>query len=89
MKVSEILRRAARENLWDGRSHIHARREFSFHAVIWAVEGWPKDALEFLRSLGVGRDGNQFNEFRYGERRQGARFLWLEFAALVAEDEGI
>ena len=45
---------------------------------------------DFLASLGVKQfAGNQFDEFEYGEERQGARYLWLDFARLVALDEGL
>jgi hypothetical protein len=32
---------------------------------------------------------DQFAEFKQGETRQGARYLWLDFARLVAESEGV
>lgn len=48
-------------------------------------------AIKFLHSLGcqTGAWDNPFDEFKYGEQQQGARYLWLMFAYLVALDEGL
>ena len=44
----------------------------------------------FIDSLGCSRRSLfEFNEFERGPERQGARYLWLKFAALVAESEGL
>jgi hypothetical protein len=44
----------------------------------------------FLVDLGLPTCGLPFTEFEdCAEQQQGARFLWLDFAALVAEDEGL
>jgi hypothetical protein len=47
-------------------------------------------AMHFVRALGcdTGR-GSQFNDFEWGEARQGVRYMWLLLAMHVAEDEGI
>lgn len=55
------------------------------------------DTMRFLGDLGLDiyTDEDQFYEFldeydeRLNEASQGARFLWLEFAALIAEEEGV
>jgi hypothetical protein len=45
---------------------------------------------DFLVSLGVDCESiEQFDEFDPGMERQGARYLWLDFARLVAEEEGL
>jgi hypothetical protein len=44
--------------------------------------------LVFISSLGVSTGScNEFCEFQKGEERQGARYLWLMFAYLIALDE--
>lgn len=54
------------------------------------------DLMNFLVELGldIHADEDQFSEFlvsreRLNEASQGARFMWLEFVALVAEEEGL
>ena len=105
MKISEVLHLAAGKYLWDGvtaDSH-RGHAEYSCDAVgdaiyaqyrtyITSIEEQEllNDTYEHLQSLGV--DSNkydQFNEFEDNGQRQGARYLWLKFAALVAEEEGL
>lgn len=94
MKVSTILRRAADKYLWDGHAQLWNDdwQEFSCNAVEDAATS-PHDrnkANDFLRGLGVNKwSAQEFSGFKRRSERQGARFLWLHFAALVAEDEGI
>ena len=46
--------------------------------------------IGFLRQLGVNTGGYcEFKEFEPGEKRQGARYLWLMFAYEVALSEGV
>jgi hypothetical protein len=93
MKISEILRKAADEQL-DTGSHNHvgwfniADAIFSLHAASAVSKHC---AADFCRSLGLADTvtGVPFEAFTPGEQRQGARFLFLDFAALVAESEGL
>ena len=93
MKISEILRKAADRHLSsDGKDDFQRRIDFySYVAVIYASGALDaRPAEHFLQTLGVSLDSpSEFDEFPEGEIRQGARFLWLDFAALVAEDEGL
>lgn len=95
MKISEILWCAANEHLAPikrRRFHHGFEMEHSCDAVYYTCQlrGAKRGALAFLESLGVETDSLfQFKEFRSGSERQGARYLWLDFARLVAEDEGI
>jgi hypothetical protein len=98
MKISEILRLAANEYLAASRDDYFCtnKKRFSCDAVEQAVRQAPDVSLfvvyEFLQKLGVGiRSIREFREFESSyelitEEAQGARFLWLHFAALVAED---
>jgi hypothetical protein len=94
MKISEILRLAANEYLAASRDNYFCtnKKRFSCDAVEQAVRQAPDVSLfvvyEFLQKLGVGiRSIREFREFEsVPENAQGARFLWLHFAALVAED---
>lgn len=89
MKISEVLHQAADERLWDG---VAGWWESGFDVWRFSCDaiGFEKyEALCFVQELGVDPDGiQQFDEFNYGQESQGARYLWLKFAALVAESEG-
>lgn len=95
MKISETLRKAADEFMWSGWPKIAGNKEiWSCHAI-QTVEGVQiglhsqSPATMFVKSLGCNPgSGDDFDEFPEGPERQGARFLWLHFAALVAEDMG-
>lgn len=91
MKISEILRKAADGFLWTGEQRDSDNR-YSCGAVADVTDQKVDDsaACNFLMELGVDTwSYHAFDEFPEGEIRQGARFLWLDFAALVAEDEGL
>ena len=97
MKISEILRKAANE-------HLHDLPEIRFFGGVWmysccavaesenghdeddSVDLESSQAVAFLRefegSTGIRAFSDEIDP-------QGARFLWLHFAALVAEDEGL
>ena len=46
--------------------------------------------IEGLKALGCNtRTIFEFNEFSNLDERQGARYLWLKFAALMAEEQGV
>jgi hypothetical protein len=94
MKINDVLWDAANELLWDGESPNlgGTREEFSCVAANWVVfreaSTFSSELEDFLGSLGVDfTSPTQFNEFEEGPIRQGARYLWLDFARLVAEDE--
>jgi len=97
MKISEILRDAADRYLWDGSRGGH--QVFSCGAVENVLNDMTNledyayayhHTFLFLKELGVNIHSEyEFDEVPRGEIRQCARFLWLDFAALVAEDEGL
>jgi hypothetical protein len=93
MKTSEILRLAADKHLsHDSDTYSqNEKRTFSCNAVRTACISLGEDCirhLDFLSSLGCPDSGWAFDEFENTYDKQGARFLWLDFAALVAEDMG-
>lgn len=93
MKYSQILRETADRYLPDGTYLLrYTVQNFSCIALVRhpEVRGMNHAIFNFLSDLGcdVG-DGKQFAKFSIGEERQDARFLWLDFAALVTEDMGI
>lgn len=94
MKISEVLWVAANEYLWNGVDIYHRKDEFSCLAV-GAADGlfWDyknSEAVKFLKSLGcpIGALGS-FKNFKYGTERQGARYAWLMFASMYAEELGL
>lgn len=102
MKISDILWRAANEHLWDGSSIQEIGQwAFSCDAAFEAASINPttlKDMYsyresavgEFLEELGCPvTTAISFFDFPEGPQRQGARYLWLMFAYLVAKDEGL
>ena len=101
MKISDTLWAAANEKLWDGvtldyeADNLYPRKcLFSCDAIrqAYASTGEWTDSPAIRFSALLGLDCNSlvaFDEFEYGAERQGARYLWLDFARLVAEDEGL
>lgn len=80
MTIADELWRAANQDLWTGHSRLHG----------WVSCGSALNydhAIPFLESLGW--DEESFYQFENGRQRQGARYLWLDFARLVAEDESL
>lgn len=46
--------------------------------------------MSFLRRLGLNTNSeNAFDEFPAGPKRQMARAIWLTWAAMIAEEEGL
>lgn len=91
MKISKILRKAADTELACGTRSMW-KHIWSCNAVaVIPTRGKDADAAyEFLEELGLWcGSSSAFDEFPSGAIRQGARFLWLDFAALVAESEGL
>lgn len=95
MKISEILWRAANEHLWDGYGDDLDAIIYSCDAVDKAATGrvvgsYRCGACAFLRELGCTSDAMYlFNEFKSGPKRQGARYAWLMFASMYAEELGL
>ena len=91
MKTSAILRRAADKHLAIGESYVvWPKWEFSCDAAS-ANLGYANHyrVIKALIDFGVPVQSTYaFDSFPEGEIRQGARFLWLDFAALVLESEG-
>ena len=91
LEFAKTLRSAADVYLWDGSvggsgfaysCSAASKAAFATDTSMWAI-------FNFLRSLGVDTEGHhEFDEFPHGPIRQGARFLWLDFAALYAEELG-
>lgn len=94
-RISEILWIAANEKLWSGNDADSFGDVYSCDAVGRYGSNktfYQENAIDFLIELGVNyedEDDEQFIEFEGDEERQGARYLWLDFARLVAEDEGL
>ena len=93
-EFAACLRLAANRCLWDGCGDYRKTEDFVWSYSCAAAEesrddlGLKLDIVEdFLAPLGVfvGRY-TEFDEFPHGPIRQGARFLWLDFAALYAEE---
>lgn len=88
-EIAENLRRAAQHHLWDGvNPDAEYQHVYSCNAVLRA-DGVEHGSLTlgFLVGLGLSsRDDPQFEEFKEGKARQGARFSWLMFAADIAEE---
>ena len=96
MKISEILHEAADVYLWDGIEDDAWCSEYSCCAVSDAVQALrvsgvcEKRIYRGLEEMGVNvTNVYQFNEFPFGEQRQAARYSWLKFAAMIAEEQGV
>lgn len=93
MSIADVLHRAADEFLWDGIAPVMSQ-DYSCAALYLATgPGWTYEyrvALAGLRNMGVdvGSYG-EFDEFPEGPERQAARYMWLKFAALIAEEQGV
>jgi hypothetical protein len=95
MKTSDVLWIAANEILAKDRKEATdsdaIKMEFSCDAVRYATNTTFGDtfaAIRFLRELGVDCGSlGEFREFKPGAEQQGARYLWLMFAHLVAKEE--
>lgn len=98
--IAETLHYAADECLWDGRWDGRSRghiSKYSCDAVHLAAfdlglsECKRKAMFTGLRRMGVDTRGLlQFSDFVNDSRRaQGARYAWLKFAAMIAEEQGV
>lgn len=101
MKLSEIVRLAADKCLWDGNSWPPRDAEnYSCCAIYRALEeeyeaDFPyagdadEEIISILASMGL-PDSSWlcFEEFSFGEERQGVRYAWLHFVADYLEEQG-
>jgi hypothetical protein len=105
MKISEVLHKAADEHLCHDYDSYYAfsgynsidKMKFSCSAISDVV-GDNDELYERVR-VGLENMGCPTNSFcaftamgykdRYDIETQGARYLWLKFAALVAEEQGV
>ena len=92
MKISEILHEAADVYLWDGIEDDHDKQLYSCDAINTATEN-TQTLLKIksgLKEMGLNTETfSEFKEFPYGEQRQSARYTWLKFAAMIAEEQGV
>ena len=96
MKISEIIHEAIETRLWDGDESRGAyfltnKHACSCNAVYRCDEIlYVQEISPFLREMGVNTGGLQeFDDFPEGPARQQARALWLTWAELMAEEEGL
>jgi hypothetical protein len=93
--IAEVLHRAADDFLWDGRECTSGGVAASCFAVEDAanVIGVSADLLDRcfdgLKAMGVDVSKFDFDDFRDSPERQGARYAWLKFAAMIAEEQGV
>lgn len=101
MKLSKIFWLAANEYLppkmtIDNQTAVGWG--YSCWAILRAVERnvpsfffkeYVQKSSAFMRDLGCRDDGWQFREFSEGPERQGARYAWLMFCSLYAEELGL
>jgi hypothetical protein len=93
VKLSEIFWLAANEYLggYEGFS-CFAATNAAYDAAITLREqmGLVDRAQDFLVALGVDNNSaREFDEFTWGPERQGARYAWLMFASMYAEELGL
>lgn len=91
MKISEILWKAANEclsDLIDSRGQVYSCNAVA--AVLGkgiADECQNHPAMKFLRILGCNTRGAQWHEWTHDEQQ--ARYAWLMFASMYAEELGL
>jgi hypothetical protein len=96
MKISEILWKAANEHLWVAGDAMDERtEEFSCHAIARALhKNWRRHrqenhpAMRFVRQLGCDPDASGWSQ-AIDRDPQGARYAWLMFASMYAEELGL
>lgn len=94
MKISEVLHLAADKYLCTGRkSYNPYKPSYSCIAIENACIDYkvPSGKIQKgLRNMGLNTDSAcAFNEFKSGKERQAARYSWLKFAAMIAEEQGV
>jgi len=96
-KISEILHLAADKYLWSGYSKD--RRDtaiYSCFAIDEAIDDLglstygTNKLFRGLKEMGLDIGSSRaFNEFHGDPQRQSARYNWLKFAAMIAEEQGV
>jgi hypothetical protein len=93
MTIAKLLHRAADRHLSSTDSYGWDKEVESCSAVIVAAQKMDVDYRPVWRELekmGVNtRSIRQFEEFPPGPERQAARYAWLKFAAMIAEEQGV
>lgn len=93
--IAEVLHLAADTFLWPGGVYCSTDDDNVFSC--FAIERAAKHLQTRygpikigLRRMGLCTDSaNEFNEFPRGTKRQAARYAWLKFAAMIAEEQGV
>lgn len=100
--IAEILHRAADKHLEMSIKHLEIfdKVKFSCDAIHCASDsdetyfriseglknmGCPVNSVYAFEQLGYTND----SEVRFDTEAQGARYIWLKFAALMAEEQGV
>ncbi len=94
--IADTIDCAINEYLWDGFRKFNYFKQSKFSCIALRVASVKikvdpdKSVLPYLKSFGCNIDKpNAFREFTYGPKRQYARALWLTWAAMIAEEEGL
>jgi hypothetical protein len=93
--IAEVLHRAADDFLWDGREYASGGVAASCFAVedaansVGAADELVDRCFDGLKAMGVDVSKFDFGDFRDSPERQGARYAWLKFAAMIAEEQGV
>jgi hypothetical protein len=90
--IAEVLHRAADEHLWDGSGLYPIGSEYSCGAGYWASGTGRRWTMVRAGLRRMGLDVNSYTEFSdvpHGPERQAARYAWLKFAAMIAEEQGV
>ncbi len=92
-KISEALHRAADVHLKpepdSPSTHKRPRAKYSCDAVMFSADS-PAQMDAIMTGLHqMGLDPYVFNAFKDVKDPQGARYMWLKFAALMAEEQGV
>ncbi len=98
--IAEILHHAADVCLSGDQSWYGGKRTFSCCAIDLAVLNLVPGYNAQIKMIRVIKYGlcelglktsslTEFSEFTYGRKQQGARYAWLKFCALLAEEQGV
>jgi hypothetical protein len=92
MTIAELLHRAADRHLSSAGVGGFDTEVESCSAVMVAAKKMNVDyhpVCHGLQEMGVNLSYMQFEEFPRGPERQAARYAWLKFAAMIAEEQGV
>jgi hypothetical protein len=90
--IAELLHRAADRHLSSAGAGGRDKEVESCCAVIVAAQKMDVDyrpVWHGLQEMGVNFSFYEFEEFPRGHERQAARYAWLKFAAMIAEEQGV